>query len=744
VYLDRLLKYINTLIAVAIALVLATVYWYAYRPLPKASGSVATLVSRPVTIARDSLGTPHITAESLDDALFAQGYAVAQDRLFQMDSLRRLASGELAEIVGPSALDLDKDARSLRLRHLAESSVATMPAADRASMAAYARGVNAFIETHRDNLPLEFTLLGYQPRPWSVADSALVGFQMFRTLTTTWRDEILKRAMLVSGDAAKVNYVFPIRTGSEVPPGSNAWAISGRLTASGKPILANDMHLEYSLPSIWYMAHLQAPGWNVAGVSLPGAPGIVVGHNDRIAWGITNLQFDVQDLYIEQMDMRSGRYLFRGQVEQGQADREVILVKGSRPTELTVWITRHGPLLQATGSERLALHWTAAEAGLFQFPILDIDRARNWQEFSAALARFPGPGSNFVYADVDGNIGYHAAGKLPIRHGWSGDLPVDGASGKFEWEGFIPFDQLPAAFNPSAGMIVTANQNPFPDNYPYPINGNFASHYRSSQIRSLLSTRAGWRPPEMLAIQKDVYSAFAHFLARALVAAYDQRKAANPALSEAVVLLRNWNGQMEQGLAAPLVVTLAYQHLRTAMVDSASKAPSTYDLQMAPPLIEKLFRTRPQGWFADYDETLLKALASAVEEGRRMQGDNIAKWNYGRYTETAIINPVVHPTPLVGKYFDIGPVPMSGSSTTVKQLTRRLGPSMRMAADLSDWDRSLLNVTIGQSGQIFSSHYRDEWGHYYVGESFPMQFRNVDARSVLRLIPRGQNEAPRK
>ncbi len=461
-YFDRLLKYINTAIALALLSAIVAGYWYVYRPLPATSGSVEAFVDHDVTITRDGLGTPHIAAASLEDALFAQGYATAQDRLWQMDSLRRLASGELAEVVGTVVLESDRESRGLRLRHLAEDAQGSMPAADRAAMAAYARGVNAFIETHRDKLPLEFTLLGYQPRPWTVADCTLIGFHMFRTLTTTWRDEVIKRNMLARGDAAKVDFLFPPRTGSEVQPGSNAWAVAGRLTASGKPILANDMHLEYSLPGIWYMAHLQAPGLNVAGVSLPGTPGVIVGHNERIAWGITNLQFDVQDLYIERLDDRTGRYLFRGQTEQARAERELILVKGAQPVELTVWVTRHGPLLAGMGAERLSLRWSAAEPGIFQFPFLDIDRARNWQEFTAALARFPGPGSNFVYADLDGNIGYHAAGKLPIRKGWLGDLPVDGSSGDFEWQGFIPFEQLPAAFNPPAGLIVTANQNPFP------------------------------------------------------------------------------------------------------------------------------------------------------------------------------------------------------------------------------------------------------------------------------------------
>jgi penicillin G amidase len=735
VYFDRLLKYINTLIAVALVLAIAAVYWFVYRPLPATSETIRAFVDSEVTVTRDGLGTPHIVAGSLEDALFAQGYATAQDRLWQMDSLRRLAAGELAEIVGPSALESDREVRNLRLRRLAEDAQRTMPASDRAAMAAYARGVNAFIETHRNKLPLEFTLLGYQPRPWSLTDSAVIGFNMFRTLTTTWRDEIIKSAMLARGDAAKVNFLLPPRTGSEAQPGSNAWVVAGRLTASGKPILANDMHLEFSLPGIWYMAHLQAPGWNVAGVSLPGTPGIIVGHNDRIAWGITNLHFDVQDLYIERMDDKTGRYLFRGQAEQARAEREVILVKGAAPVEHTVWVTRHGPLLAGTGGERLSLRWSAAEPGMFQFPFLEIGHARNWQDFTTAISRFPGPGSNFVYADVDGNIGYHAAGKMPIRKGWLGDLPVDGASGNFEWEGFIPFDQLPAAFNPPSGLIVTANQNPFPANYPYAVNGNFASHFRSKQIRALLAARTGWKPEDMLAIQKDVYSDFSHYLAQALAGAYDKRKATNPSLTDAVAMLRGWNGQMEYSQSCPLLVTLAYQHLRRAVLESATKAGSPYDSQMAPAVLEKLLRTRPPGWFGDWDEALLRSLADAVEEGQRIQGRNLRKWNYGKYTELTITHPVVHRLPLVGSYFDIGPAPMSGSSTTVKQTTRRLGPSMRMAADLSDWDRSLLNVLIGQSGQILSSHYRDQWDHYYAGQSFPMQFGKVEGKAALRVVP---------
>lgn len=734
----RVVKYVNLGIAIALAAALALVYWYAWRPLPQRSGRILAPVSAAATVSFDALGVPHIRAANQEDALFLQGYVTAQDRLWQMDGLRRYAAGDLAEIIGPAALDSDRDARRLRIRRIAEAAYVTLPAADRAAYAAYARGVNYFIAQHLGSLPLEFTLLGYQPRPWSVVDSMVVSLHMFRNLSTSWRDEIVKREMLAAGDPKKVEFLFPLGAGLGPQPGSNAWALAGSRTASGKPLLSNDMHLEYSLPGIWYMTQIEAPGLDVSGVALPGAPGVIVGHNQRIAWGITNLEFDVQDLYVEKFDDRSGRYEYRGKVEQARAERETIRVKGQPAADLTVWVTRHGPIFYAEGSERMALRWVAAEPDLFQYPILDIDRARNWTEFTAALARFPGPGSNFVYADVDGNIGYHAAGKLPIRRGFAGDSPLDGASGDFEWAGFIPFEQLPAAFNPPSGLIVSANQSPFPAEYPYPVNGRFAAPGRARQIRDMISARGNWRAEDMLAVQKDIYSRIDKFLAEQLVAAYDRRKAPNPAVDAAAALLRGWNGQMEKGLAAPFLISLAYRYVRSAMADNAAPGfGPKYEFSLAPLAVEKLLRERPAGWFPDYDEMLRRALADAVEEGRRLQGPDPRRWQYGSYLAIAIDHPVIHSVPLVGKYFDIGPVPMSGAGGTVKQTTRTLAPSMRMNADLGDWDRSLLNITTGQSGQILSRHYKDQWDAYYNARSFPMQFGKVEAKSKLEFAPAG-------
>jgi len=732
----RIVKSVNIAIALALVLALALVYWFAWRPLPQRSGSIETDVASPVAVSFDKLGAPHIRAGSLDDALFVQGYVTAQDRLWQMDALRRYSGGELAEILGPALLESDRESHRLRLRRVAEQAYVHLSSEDRATFAAYTRGVNAYLSSHLDNLPLEFTLLRYQPRPWSVIDSLLICLHMFRNLTTTYRTELIKNNMMAEGDPAKVNFLFPPRAGWEMQPGSNAWAIAGSHTASGKPLLSSDMHLEYSLPGIWYMAHLEAPGLDVAGVSLPGAPGITVGHNERIAWGITNLQFDVQDLYIEKLDERTGRYLFRGQVEQAQTERELVRVKGQKPVEFVNLITRHGPVIVAVGSQRLSLRWTAAEPGVVQYPILDIDRAQNWQQFTSALRRWGGPGSNFVYADVDGNIGYQAAGKLPKRTGFTGDVPVDGASGKFEWDGFIPFEELPSAYNPPGGIIATSNQNPFPADFPYAVNGNFAPPDRSTQVRNLLSSRNGWRAEDLLAVQKDVYSAFGKFLAGQLIASFAKRHTRNPMLEDAVALLKTWNGQMEKEQAAPFLITLAFQHVRSSLVENASPGKAAaYDAPMAPAVIEKLLTERPPGWFRDYDDMLLRAFLDALEEGRRMQGRDLRHWRYGTFLKLTIKNPVIHEVPWVGKYFDIGPIPMSGSPTTVKQTSLKLAPSMRMNADLGGWDRSLLNIQIGESGQILSSHYRDQWDDYYVGRSYPMQYLKVDAKSTLQFRP---------
>jgi penicillin G amidase len=721
---SRLLRLFNLSIAVLLVALLGAGYWYAWRPLPQTSGQISAPISAEAHITRDAKGVPHIQAASWEDAIFLQGYAMSQDRLWQMDGLRRRAAGELAEVVGQPGLDSDREARRMNLRRIAERQERALVPQQRAVLAAFARGVNYFIDTHRNRLPLEFTLLRYDPRPWAPSDSLLAGLEMYRTLTNSWRNELLKQKMLESGERSKVEFLFPVRTGHEPQPGSNAWAIAGSRTATGKPILANDPHLEFSIPSPWYLVHLQAPGLNVTGATIIGLPAVIVGHNDRIAWGATNLQFDVEDLYLEQ-----GNAAVR-------LEQDAISVKSAPTIPIGLAITARGPLFLSDGGQQYALQWTADQTGGLTFPFLDIDRAHNWTEFRAALEHYGGPGQNFVYADTDGNIGYQAAGMLPIRNACAGEAPVQEAA--CDWQGFIPFEKLPSAYNPPSGMIVTANQNPFPADFAYQVNGNFAAPYRANQIRALLGSRQKWKAEEMLSVETDVYSAFDHFLAKQVVAASDAQKTtpANPQMQEAIEVLRAWQGQMQRGLAAPMLASLTYDQLRRQIAERAATGMGDlYTNFMAPGVIERLLRERPASWFPDYDTLLLRCLTGALETGQKIQGSRVSRWDYGQYMSLEIVNPVEGRLPLIGRFFNIGPVSMSGAGTTVKQYTRRLGPSLRMIVDLGDLEHSFANLATGESAQVLSSHYKDQWDAYYAGRGLPMQYGKVNAQDVLVVKP---------
>ncbi len=741
----RILFAVNVLIALVAVSAAALYFWVFIRALPETSGAVETFVAGNATVARDELGVPHIKAGSLDDVLFVDGYVAAGDRMWQMDILRRYAGGELSEVLGPATLEADRDSRRMRMRRVAEQIYATLSPEEKKPFAAYARGVNAYIEARRGRYGFEFTLLGYDPRPWTSVDSILIGLQLFRQLTNDWKTKLIKEQMLHNGEPDKVNYLFPMHSsldfapGSDVQPGSNAWAVSGSRTSSGKPLLSSDAHLEFNIPGIWHMTHLQAPGLNVAGLEFPGVPGVIIGHNDRIAWGVTNLGFDVQDLYVERIDVRTGQYVFQNHIELARREREVINIKGQPSEELNVLVTRHGPVFISDAGRVMTLRWTASDPSIFRNVFLDIDRARNWDEFRTALAAFGGPGQNFVYADVDGNIGYQAAGKLPIRRNYNGDIPVDGSSGLNEWDGFIPFDDLPNAYNPKDGLVVSANQNPFPPDYKYRVNGRFAAPWRSRQILNMLRSGGKLRPEDNLRIQKDVFSGFNLFLAREVVQAYEKRQASNPLFGEAIAMLKTWDGQMDKDRPEPFITHLLFQYLRKAAAERAAPGSGQgYDLenfQLSSSAVERLLKDRPADWFGDYDQLLLRCFTDAMDEAQRIQGSDPKKWRWGKYMFLEVVHPIGTRIPLVGQYFNIGPVPMSGGATTVKQTTRRLGPSERMDASLGNWDESLLELPIGESGHFASSHYKDEWDAYYAGRSFPMQFGKVDEKSTVQFVP---------
>jgi penicillin amidase len=723
VFARKLIQSINVLIALAIVALLASVYWFAWRPVPTVSGSFHSPIGKAVTIERDALGVPHIRAESADDLYFAQGFVTAQDRFWQMESFRRLAAGELSEVAGPLTLESDREFRRLRMSRIAQLRARSVSGEDRAVLAAYARGVNHYLETHASRLPLEFALLNFKPRPWRIEDTMLVGLMMQQTLSNTYKHDLTREAMYAKGDAAKIAQLFPDRTGSEHQPGSNAWAVSGAHTSSGKATVANDMHIGWSLPGVWYMTHLRGPGVNVTGVAIPGVPAIVVGRNEHISWGFTNLGFDVQDLYTPASN-------------QALVERDRIAVKGTAAGEpFEQFVNAHGPIFNGPAGKPVALRWVAAENAPFRIGLVKLNRARNWQEFRDALREFPGAASNVAYADKEGNIGLQVTGELPIRKECNGQRISP--AGTCEWQGFIPFDELPSFYNPASGRIVSGNQNPFPKDYPYTVSGNFAPHYRANRILDALTRKEKWTPDEMVKLQADIYSPFSHFVAQQIVAAWDRKKATNPELKDAIEVLRGWNGEMRAEGQAPAIVTFATNHLRRAI---ATKATNISTVEWEPfiyfAVIENLLRARPADWFADWDHTLIQALQDGVEEGSRIQGKDVRKWQWGEYNKLIIANPILRGIPWIGGYFQVGPVGGAGSSTTVKQTSVRMGPSMRMVVDFGDPQGGLLNIPIGQSGHPLSGHFKDQWDAYSNARSFPMHFpTGWQTKSTLTLAP---------
>jgi penicillin G amidase len=744
--LNRSVRVTNIILAVLALFIALAVYWYAIRPLPKTSGEMTAPIGTSATVKRDTRGVPHIEASSWQDAIFLQGYVTAQDRLWQMDGVRRYSAGELAEIFGPALAPTDERSRRMRMRAIAETDARHLSSGERAVIVEYARGVNYFIDTHRGKYSLEFSVPGhsYDPRPWSVVDSVLVGLAMFRDLTDSSKFEFAKGSLLAIADPAKVRRLFPAIEGQSVGVGSNAWAVSGAHTIDGKPMVANDPHLAYRIPGTWHLVHLRAPGLNVSGAALPGVPGVITGHNEQIAWGVTNLAADVLDLYAEQIDDRTGRYVFQGNVEQAQLDRETIRVRGGKPVEVDIWVTRHGPVIGFESGKAYSMRWSAMDG--FGFPFFDIDRAKTWQQFRTAVGSYWGPGQNFVYADRAGNIGYQAGGRVPVRHRFDGDAPLDGASGQYEWDGYIPFEQMPRAYNPSSGIVASANQDPFPPDFAYRVEGNFADRYRVEQIRALLGGKRRLTVRDMLAVQKDVYSAYDHFLAQQIIAACGTHRSNEQRVRQAIEILRRWNGQMEGDQAAPMMTELLSREIGEELVQlsvSRSGSPGVADIRNVPDIrprpqvIEGLLRNRPPGWVPDndWDQWLERRFASALEAGRREQGSPVSKWRWGRMLQWNIEHPIGKQLPLLDRFFNIGPVEMSGSGTSVKQTTAVVGPSERMVVDLGDLDKSVQNLVAGESGFVASAHYKDQWRAYYVGQSFPMEFERVEAKEVLRVRP---------
>lgn len=782
----------SALLAIGIALL---AWWILARPLPQTAGSLRVSgLTAEVVVRRDPLGVPHITANSLPDLYFAQGYVTAQDRLWQMDGLRRLAGGTLSEVVGESGYRSDADRRMLGMARIATRAATTLPEQQRRLMESYAAGVNAFIRDNQGRLPMEFRMLRYQPAPWKVSDSVLVALQMFHVLTSTWRDELLKLLLLskvgpertaellvVRSDrdhppaselGGQVGRPVPAGSGSLPPavaelvagddwvepgglpldrflrpnPGSNNWVISGTHSASGRAMLANDPHLQLSVPSIWYAVQLTAPGSNAAGVSLPGLPSIVIGHNQNIAWGITNLGADVQDLYIEKTDPKKhDMYMVDGQWQPMQVTTEHVPVHGGTDRLLEIRRTRHGPIVLNDRNTTYTMRWIATDEMPWDVPFFAVNAAHNWEEFRQALANFPGPTSNFVYADANGNIGYQAAGKVPVRARGDGSQPLPGEDSSNDWKGYIPFPEMASVYNPPTGMIATANARVVPDHYPYPVATKWEAPDRTERIYQLLGMQRKFRPEDFTRIQTDVYSRHYKIMAEAFAAALEHRRGDSRALRIAG-LLRNWSGEVEKDLPQPAIVNAARSELLKKLLAPRIGPPYfAYRWNMSSVFLEQLLEHPRAEWLPkgqnDFYEVISECVEKAAEQlTAQFKTSDPEQWKWGRMTETVLAHPFANRIPrLLHGRFVIGPFPQDGNGYTVKQTTRDLGPSMRMVVDFADLDATLLTLTVGESGQVFSPHFGDQFDAWYSGRGLKFPFTPAaverESKETLRLTP---------
>ncbi|HEX5736594.1 MAG TPA: penicillin acylase family protein [Blastocatellia bacterium] len=768
-------------------------------------------LKRNVTVRRDERAITYIEAATEEDLYFAQGYATASDRLWQMDLLRRTGRGELSEIFGRGTLEEDKQYRTYGFTKLSETLLSECSPAMRAALEAYARGVNAFLDSRDDKtLPLEFRLLKYKPRAWSPADSIIIGKTFSVTLATTWQADVMRAALadlpvdrrdallpeassldvlLVGSDGARKK-----TAAAPSPPGpllraaveeisadallaamraarrslervglyaegraiSNNWVVSGKHTTTGKPLLANDPHLAPSAPSIWYMSHLSTPDMRVAGVTIPGAPGIIIGHNERIAWGVTNLQADVQDLYIERFDQENlRRYKTPAGWREAEVRREQIKVRrgmadaATDTVEFEITVTEHGPIILQQGGNHYALRWTALDPKSVSFETFyKINHARNWNEFRAALRDYVEPAQNFVYADVNGRIGYYGAGKIPIRRTGDGSLPYDGSTGAGEWTGFIPFEKLPQLYDPPSGVIVTANNRIVGRDYPYLLTREWASPYRARRIFDLLQSKGKLSADDFRAIQGDTYSFAGIIFAREVVKIFRNSAQAGNAdgWMETLRLFESWDGHVRpESRASVLAAEMRGAFRRRILAAALGPARSqTYAWSNVDTFIDRIITERLREWlpegFKDYAELLRACYADARQALVKLLGADESQWRWGHpaYAQAQFPHPLAS-APFVGQQFKIAPFPQTGSRSSLTTVNVGAAVSMRFIADTSDWDGTQQGIPLGQSGDPSNPHWADQLSDWrgVTPRRFPFTRKAVAeaAKQTLVLVP---------
>jgi penicillin amidase len=739
-----------------------------YRSVPKAKGDVSLSgLENEVKIIRDSWGVPHIFAENEKDLFFACGYVHAQERMWQMELTRRAGFGTLSEVLGRKTLERDRFIRTLDLKEAALRDFEKLSAKMKSLILSYSQGVNAWMNTRRLNWPPEFLLLGYRPRPWSPLDSLMIKEIMALLLSVDYQSEILRARLVKELGSQKALQILeqgiavPLSAIEEVGlsdwpltlpfQGSNNWVIAGSRTESGKPLLANDPHLEISLPSVWFEIHISCPGLNVVGVSFPGVPLVIIGHNESIAWGVTNSGVDVQDLYVEKLNSSRDMYWDDGEWKPLFSEEARIKIRGEKEAErIEVSWTERGPVVSPVLSgknELLSLSWTIYDGGRTMESFYLLNKAQNWQEFVEALKLFEVPSQNFVYADKQGNIGYYLSGKIPLRAEIAALFPYPGWKKEGRWQGFLGEKEKPNFFNPESGLIVTANNKIVPDDFPHYLGFDWEAPFRAERIRELLLQREKHNVETMKVIQSDVFSKKAELFLPYL----EEMKIADGELKEAVDMLESWDLRLASGKEAAL-----YKIFMDFFHEEVFKDDLGQDYER----FNSIFRRKQAGllriladplspWF-DNKET---QPVETREEIMEISLDKAYKWlqkHYGpadrwdwRKINSFRFQHSLGEAPFL-KFLNRGPFPLGGDAFTVNCSASSLlkinwGVSYRQIIDLSDFRNSVCVLSSGESGHFLDRFYDDQIPLWLEGRYHPMLFDaddiQVKAAGILRLKP---------
>lgn len=797
----RWLRYLAIALVALVVLLAGGGYLFLRKSLPQVTGELSLKgLGAPVTVTRDDRGIPHIEAQTELDLFRAQGYVTAQDRLWEMDLTRRAVAGRLAEVMGEGMLSTDQFFRTLILRRASEASVPELSAEARDLLTAYAEGVNAFIEQAiaEGSLSPEFTLLGYQPEPWSIVDSLSIGKYMaydmngeqmqaeiFRyllrqevgdDLTNQLRPAYPEDGVTImkaaEGTAAKkaaayapmpeddsridVSGLLAAAPWPEEFVGSNNWVISGRLTATGKPLLANDPHLTLRTPAIWYQSQLTVKGgMNVIGVTIPGAPGLILGHNEKIAWGMTNTDPDVLDLYIEKRNPANPyQFEYQGKWEDATVYKETVKVKGKPDVPLEIVVTRHGPIVSEVGGseenrpkEALALKWTAHMPSREIEAVLGFNRAQNWQEFREVLQLFKGPTQNFVFASVDGTIAYHAGGIVPIRAQGDGTVPVPGWVDTYEWKSFIPFDEMPEVVNPAAGFIATANNKVVDDAYPYHLSYAPAQPYRATRITEVLKGKGQFTLDDIQALQTDYLDLQARWLVPVLLTRMASATL-NNAEKQALTLVQSWDYVDDATKGAPLVYYTWWDQL-TKLLYEAKMGEDLYGQMTDKGLItDAILRDaaagKPNDWVTaagGLEKLVQDSFKATVADLSKRYGNEPSKWYWGNFHRIGPAHPIGAEVPALGWLLNPKSQAVSGSGLTVGAMgfnrttgNVTLAAPWRHVVDLADPvgnSRDILNP--GQAGHPLSPWYTSQADQHVAGQLQPMLMKPESYASGKRL-----------